>query len=199
MACGHERDPRLRVRRAGPARRRRLADDWAKAFKETTGRGVEEATWETPEGIAVPPLFTPADLAGLDFLDTYPGHRAVPARALPDDVHDPAVDGPAVRRVLHRGGVQRVLPAQPRRRAEGPVGRLRPAHPPRLRLRPPAGGRRRRHGRGGDRLDPGHAAALRRHPAGQDERLDDDERRRPAGAGALHRRGGGAGGGAGRS
>jgi methylmalonyl-CoA mutase len=48
-------------------------DDWAKAFKETTGRGVEEASWETPEGIAVPPLFTPADLTGLDFLDTYPG------------------------------------------------------------------------------------------------------------------------------
>ena len=49
------------------------ADDWAKAFKEATGRGVEEATWETPEGIAVPPLFTSADLDGLDFLDTYPG------------------------------------------------------------------------------------------------------------------------------
>jgi methylmalonyl-CoA mutase len=49
------------------------ADDWAKAFKEVTGRGVEEATWETPEGIAVPPLYTPADLEGLDFLDTYPG------------------------------------------------------------------------------------------------------------------------------
>jgi methylmalonyl-CoA mutase len=49
------------------------ADDWAKAFKEATGRGVVEATWETPEGIAVPPLFTPGDLAGLDFLDTYPG------------------------------------------------------------------------------------------------------------------------------
>jgi methylmalonyl-CoA mutase len=48
-------------------------DDWAKAFKEATGRGVEEATWETPEGIAVPPLFTPEDLAGVDFLDTYPG------------------------------------------------------------------------------------------------------------------------------
>src|SRR5918997_1857457 len=32
-------------------------DDWAKAFKEATGRGVEEAAWETPEGIAVPPLF----------------------------------------------------------------------------------------------------------------------------------------------
>jgi methylmalonyl-CoA mutase len=49
------------------------ADDWAKRLKETTGRGVEEATWETPEGIAVPPLFTPADLRGLDFLQTYPG------------------------------------------------------------------------------------------------------------------------------
>ncbi|HEY0506592.1 MAG TPA: methylmalonyl-CoA mutase family protein, partial [Blastococcus sp.] len=49
------------------------ADDWAKAFTETTGRGVEESTWETPEGIAVPPLFTPADLDGVDFLNTYPG------------------------------------------------------------------------------------------------------------------------------
>jgi methylmalonyl-CoA mutase len=48
-------------------------DEWAKAFKETTGRGVEEATWETPEGIAVPPLFTPSDLRGLDFLQTLPG------------------------------------------------------------------------------------------------------------------------------
>ncbi len=48
-------------------------DAWAKAFKESTGRGVVEATWETPEGIAVPPLFTPADLDRLDFLDTFPG------------------------------------------------------------------------------------------------------------------------------
>jgi len=29
--------------------------------------------WLTPEGIEVPPLYTAADLAGLDFLDTYPG------------------------------------------------------------------------------------------------------------------------------
>jgi methylmalonyl-CoA mutase len=53
---------------AGPAE-----DDWAKAFEEATGRSVAEATWQTPEGIAVPPLFTPRDLHGLDFLDTYPG------------------------------------------------------------------------------------------------------------------------------
>jgi methylmalonyl-CoA mutase len=49
------------------------AEDWAKAFEEATGRGVADATWQTPEGIAVPPLATPADLAGLDFLRTYPG------------------------------------------------------------------------------------------------------------------------------
>ena len=31
------------------------------------------ATWETPEGIDVPPLYTARDLDGLDFLETYPG------------------------------------------------------------------------------------------------------------------------------
>ena len=29
--------------------------------------------WQTPEGIAVKPSYDEADLAGLDFLDTYPG------------------------------------------------------------------------------------------------------------------------------
>jgi methylmalonyl-CoA mutase len=29
--------------------------------------------WDTPEGIPVPPLYTAADLDGLDFLETYPG------------------------------------------------------------------------------------------------------------------------------
>ncbi|MGY1835226.1 methylmalonyl-CoA mutase [Blastococcus sp. SYSU DS0510] len=47
--------------------------EWAKAFEEATGRSVEEAAWETPEGISVPPLYTPADLQGLDFLETLPG------------------------------------------------------------------------------------------------------------------------------
>ena len=31
------------------------------------------AAWQTPEGIAVPPLYTAADTAGLDFLHTWPG------------------------------------------------------------------------------------------------------------------------------
>ncbi len=33
----------------------------------------EPAPWFTPEGIAVKPVYGPADLDGLDFLDTYPG------------------------------------------------------------------------------------------------------------------------------
>jgi methylmalonyl-CoA mutase len=38
-----------------------------------TGPDPAVATWETPEGIAVPPLYTSADLAGVDTLATYPG------------------------------------------------------------------------------------------------------------------------------
>jgi methylmalonyl-CoA mutase len=51
---------------AGPA-------EWAEAYSAATGRSVAEATWQTPEGIAVPPLLTPADLADVDFLGTFPG------------------------------------------------------------------------------------------------------------------------------
>ncbi|MFD6306796.1 methylmalonyl-CoA mutase [Streptomyces sp. NPDC060223] len=43
------------------------ADEWRKSL------GGDEAFWETPEGIAVKPLYTGRDLEGLDFLDTYPG------------------------------------------------------------------------------------------------------------------------------
>ena len=90
--------------------------------------------WLTPEGIAVKPVYGPDDLAGLDFLDTYPGIAALSARPLPHHVRHPAVDDPAICRLLHRRGFQRLLPAQPRGRAEGPLGRLRSRHPPRLRL-----------------------------------------------------------------
>jgi methylmalonyl-CoA mutase len=34
---------------------------------------IQGAPWLTPEGIAVKPLYEPADLSGLDGLDTYPG------------------------------------------------------------------------------------------------------------------------------
>jgi methylmalonyl-CoA mutase len=41
----------------------------------TPGRRADQKApvWDTPEGIPVPPLYTAADLDGLDFLETYPG------------------------------------------------------------------------------------------------------------------------------
>src|SRR5689334_23382052 len=45
--------------------------DFAEAKPQ--GRAGTAAPWLTPEGIAVKPAYGPDDLAGLDFLDTYPG------------------------------------------------------------------------------------------------------------------------------
>ena len=44
-------------------------------FAEVTAQGGSRVpdAWLTPEGIAVKPAYGPDDLAGLDFLDTYPG------------------------------------------------------------------------------------------------------------------------------
>jgi methylmalonyl-CoA mutase len=47
--------------------------EWAAAWRRETGKDVDEAAFQTPEGIAVKPLYAAGDLAGLDFLDTYPG------------------------------------------------------------------------------------------------------------------------------
>ena len=115
------------------------------------------------------------------------GARRLPVhpRRLPVDVHRPAVDDAPVRRVRHRHGVQRALPPAGRGRHRRPVGRLRPADPDGLRLRRPGGARRGRQGRRGDRLDRGHAHAVRRHPARRGLHLDDDQRPGRAAAAAL--------------
>ncbi|WFE93500.1 methylmalonyl-CoA mutase [Micromonospora sp. WMMD987] len=47
--------------------------DWRAAVRAETGGDPGALTWQTPEGIAVAPLYTADDRAGLDFLDTYPG------------------------------------------------------------------------------------------------------------------------------
>ncbi|MGK5692167.1 methylmalonyl-CoA mutase [Streptomyces sp. URMC 128] len=46
-------------------------DEWRSAVKNASGG--DDLLWETPEGIAVKPLYTGRDLEGLDFLETYPG------------------------------------------------------------------------------------------------------------------------------
>ncbi len=53
---------------------KKTLDDWqALAVKERKGRPVEDLIWDTPEGIAVKPLYTAADLEGLNHLDSLPG------------------------------------------------------------------------------------------------------------------------------
>ncbi|KWV34286.1 methylmalonyl-CoA mutase [Micromonospora rifamycinica] len=47
--------------------------DWRAAVRAETGGDPGALTWQTPEGIAVAPLYTADDRAGLDFLGTYPG------------------------------------------------------------------------------------------------------------------------------
>ncbi|MFE0106119.1 methylmalonyl-CoA mutase [Streptomyces sp. NPDC059009] len=48
-------------------------EQWRAAVKESAGKAEADLLWETPEGIAVKPLYTGADVEGLDFLGTYPG------------------------------------------------------------------------------------------------------------------------------
>ncbi|NMM43453.1 methylmalonyl-CoA mutase [Rhodospirillaceae bacterium KN72] len=51
----------------------KMADWRALAEKETKGKSVDDLTWDTPEGIAVKPVYTAEDLDGIDGLDSMPG------------------------------------------------------------------------------------------------------------------------------
>jgi methylmalonyl-CoA mutase len=49
-------------------------DDWkALAAKELKGRDPDDLVWQTPEGIPVKPLYTGADVEGIDHVDSLPG------------------------------------------------------------------------------------------------------------------------------
>ncbi len=49
-------------------------DDWqALASKECKGKPLDELTWDTPEGIAVKPLYSSEDIKGMGHLDSLPG------------------------------------------------------------------------------------------------------------------------------
>lgn len=53
---------------------KKTLEDWHKlASSECKGEPVEALTWETPEGIAVKPLYTAADLESFEYLDSMPG------------------------------------------------------------------------------------------------------------------------------
>jgi methylmalonyl-CoA mutase len=46
---------------------------WRGALRERTGKDADALASETPEGIGIKPVYTAEDLAGLDFLNTFPG------------------------------------------------------------------------------------------------------------------------------
>ncbi|MCK5168013.1 MAG: methylmalonyl-CoA mutase, partial [Rhodospirillaceae bacterium] len=49
-------------------------DDWQlTANAELKNRNVDDLVWHTPEGIDVKPVYSAADLAGLEFVNTFPG------------------------------------------------------------------------------------------------------------------------------
>src|SRR5271169_5308359 len=53
---------------------RRTLEEWETAVAdELKGARSESLAWETPEGIKVKPLYTAADLEGLEQVDTLPG------------------------------------------------------------------------------------------------------------------------------
>src|SRR5215475_8029369 len=53
----------------------RIPDFAQIGFKDVTAAEPAESAepWLTPEGISVKPVYGPEDVAGLDFLDTFPG------------------------------------------------------------------------------------------------------------------------------
>jgi len=59
---------------AGDKNQRADLDRWRElASEELRGKDVEKLVWQSPEGIAVKPLYTAADLERLTHLDTLPG------------------------------------------------------------------------------------------------------------------------------
>ena len=47
--------------------------DWHAQVRAQTGRPIDELVWNTPEKILLRPLYSSADLAGLEHLQTMPG------------------------------------------------------------------------------------------------------------------------------
>ncbi len=133
---------------------------------------------QTESGLPIEPVY---DSFGAGRLRS--GHRARAARRLPlhprrvsDHVHRPVVDHAPVRRIWQCGTVESPLPATARGRDDGPVRRVRSAHPDGLRLRRSDGRRRGRQGWSRDRLDRRHAHAFRCDSARRGVDLDDDQR-----------------------
>ena len=71
---------------------------------------VDGAVWETPERIAVKPLYTPEDIEGLDFLKTWPGLPPFLRGPYPT-MYVTKLDGSAICRFFDGRAVERLLSA----------------------------------------------------------------------------------------
>ena len=97
---------------------------------------------ETRLGIEVKPVYASAGRGGLELEP--PGEFPYTRGPYADMYRGQAVDDPPVRGLRLRRGDERALPLPARAGPDGPVGRVRPADPARLRLGPPALRRRGR-------------------------------------------------------
>ena len=163
-------------------------DDWRElAAEDLKGADPDSLVWATPEGIDVKPLYTPADLAGVEALDSLPGFppfvrgvRATMYANRPWTIRQYAGFSTAeesnafYRRNLAAGqmGLSVAFDLATHRGYDS---------------RPSPGRGRRGQGRGGDRLGRGHEDPLRPDPPREDVGVDDDERRGAAHAGVLRR------------
>ena len=118
------------------------------AAKELRGKTPDDLTWQTPEGIAVKPLYTAADLEGLENQDNLPGVepflrgvRATMYTNRPWTIRQYAGFSTAEEsNIFYRKAL-----------AGGPVRGVRSGDAPWLRFRSPPRGRRCGQGRGGHR------------------------------------------------
>ncbi len=137
--------------------------DWLTA----TGGRLLDVQWLTPHLVSLGAITVSRDeyLDGCDSADSR--RRGRGSRAMTRSTErDRAVDHAHVLGSLHRGGLQRAVPHEPRQGPDRPVRRLRPADADRLRPRLADGPRRGRQGRRADQPPRRHAHAARRHPAG---------------------------------
>ena len=108
------------------------ADAWHAKAEDAAGRHLNHLTWETPEKIGVKPLYSSADLAGLDFLDTVPGKPPYVRGPYPTMY----VERPWTIRQYAGFSTAKDSNAFYRRNLaagqKGPVGGLRSGHPPGL-------------------------------------------------------------------
>lgn len=170
----------------------RIPDFATLAFDDLTPNGgavPTGASWDTPEGVAVKPAYTAADVAGLDFLGGYPGIAPFVRGPYPTMY---ATNPWTIRQYAGFSTAEESNAFYRRNLAAGQKGlsiafdlathRGYDSDNPRV---------------VGDvgmagvavEFDLRHAHPVQRHPARQDERVHDHERRGAAGAGALHRRG----------